>query len=533
VNPDEQVTSTESPRALYESLTSVTSVEGMADDKVLHLIGQLIDVSLDLRESDGLKRALILVDGLRQRALSESSLALLDYLAGNAWRGLGQLAPENSSQGRLLEQVESERALLFFRQARRRRGFATLDKIRRCQILTSTGNTMNEVGRFVEAIENWNGALEIHAASGMALGSRGCAAAHYARALYDDGQRVYMLRQAHRDLSEALKLEITPDARRIFRKHDDWITSKVTGEQLRRDVDLDGFPMGGSEAEVAYRRWCLANVMFLNPMNDVCRRPIAAQDVLTVPNIVATLNEGPHYHGFYNQMKQEFVSARFLYFEGIMSDSAHYSDRDVLLYNTFDYPVYSLSAEKVRVAFRMAYSLVDKIAFFLNDYLGLGIGERYVYLKSIWYVSQDKNKGIRNDVTSHYNWPLRGLFWLSKDLYEGREEFREATEPDARALSDIRNHLEHKYLKLVEGSVEKPRGSKDGWHGTFADGLAFSVGRRDFVRKTLRLLKLSRAALIYLSLAVRSEEKYRRAAMPPSAIVPGRALDVYEDDCKR
>jgi hypothetical protein len=513
---------------------TMTSVAGLPDDKVLRIIGQLIDVSLDMRESDGLKRALALTDCLRQRAPSESTLTLLDYFAGNAWSGVHKLAPkssENSDHGRLLEQAELEQALLFFRKAQRRRQFASLDKMRRCQILTNTGNTMDEVGRFVEAIESWNEVLEIDAAFGMAVGNRGYALLHYARALYDDEQRIYMLRQAHCDLSEAMKLDITADARQVFKKHDDWILSKVRGELLSRDVNLDGFPMGDSEAEIEYRRWCLSNVVFLNPMNDVFRRPLAAHDVLTAPSIrPRKLNEGPHYHGFYNQMKQEFVSARFLYFEGIKAESAHYSDKGVLLYNTLDYPVYSLAAEKVRIVFRLTYSLLDKVAFFLNDYLELGIGERDVKFKTIWYVDRDRTKGIRSDITSHYNWPLRGLFWLSRDLYE--KEFQEAAEPDAKALNDIRNHLEHKYLKLVENSVEEPRGNRDNWYDTFADGLAFSVGRGDFERKTLRLLKLARAALVYLSLAVHSEEKYRRAAIPPGAIVPGTALDVYEDNWK-
>jgi LA2681-like HEPN len=41
------------------------------------------------------------------------------------------------------------------------------------------------------------------------------------------------------------------------------------------------------------------------------------------------------------------------------------------LYNTLDYPTYSVAIEKVKAAYRLAYSLFDKIAFFLNAYLDL------------------------------------------------------------------------------------------------------------------------------------------------------------------
>ena len=49
---------------------------------------------------------------------------------------------------------------------------------------------------------------------------------------------------------------------------------------------------------------------------------------------------------------------RRVLWEGIKSDEPHFSDREVLLYNTLDYPSYGLSVEKVKMAFRMAYSIL-------------------------------------------------------------------------------------------------------------------------------------------------------------------------------
>src|SRR5262249_34479893 len=39
---------------------------------------------------------------------------------------------------------------------------------------------------------------------------------------------------------------------------------------------------------------------------------------------------------------------------------------------------------------------------------------------------------------------------LSKDLYQAEPGFQSAIEPDAQELNEIRNHLEHKYLKVHE-----------------------------------------------------------------------------------
>ena len=201
-------------------------------------------------------------------------------------------------------------------------------------------------------------------------------------------------------------------------------------------------------------------------------------------------------------MKQEFVSARFIYYEGVHASGVHFSDRRVQLYDTLDYPAYSLGAEKMRMAFRISYSLLDKISFFLNDYFCLGHEARRVSFRSVWYETKGRAGSLVQRLTSSQNWPLRGLFWLSKDLFE--PEFQSVTEPDAAALNDVRNHLEHRYLQLHGEDLQAI---------TDAPQLAYSLTTRDFEERTLRLLKLVRAALIYLSLAVHCEERRRQEAI--------------------
>ncbi len=201
-------------------------------------------------------------------------------------------------------------------------------------------------------------------------------------------------------------------------------------------------------------------------------------------------------------------------------EQPHFSDRDVLLYNTLDYPSYSLAVEKVKASFRMVYSLFDKIAYFLNEYLDLSIPKKRVSFKTLWYEAHNKKKGVRPDFQKRQNWPLRGLFWLSKDLFEDNLGFKESIEPDAQELHDIRNHLEHKYLKLHEGLWHGPPSDNDKASFALADTLAFSMDRREFEAKTLRLIKMARAALIYLSLAIHCEEQRRTKERRPDSILP-------------
>ena len=151
-------------------------------------------------------------------------------------------------------------------------------------------------------------------------------------------------------------------ARAQFEEQKETIARHVDIDGRRDAVNLDDHSLGETVEERAYRTWCLRERLFINPLNDLGARPIAARDVLTLPSltVTGTYTRVPPAIGFFNQMKQEFVSGRYLYYEAVQSEGPHFSDRGVLLYNTLDYPAYSLAVEKMRAAFRIVYSLFDK-----------------------------------------------------------------------------------------------------------------------------------------------------------------------------
>jgi hypothetical protein len=232
----------------------------------------------------------------------------------------------------------------------------------------------------------------------------------------------------------------------------------------------------------------------------------------------------PPYIGFFNQMKQEFVSARFSYYEGITAQGVHFSDRDVLLYNTLEYPAYCLAVERIRMAYRVAYSLLDKIGFFINSYFNVGYKPNQVYFSKVWRDPPGNKPKVSERFSKYENWPLRGLYWLSKDIYE--EELQEVIEPDAQALKEVREHLEHKYLQVhQEWTGQKPS------RGTEAFAI-YALGREELAAKTLRVLKLVRAAMTYLSLAVHREEQ-ERARSSGSGFIGSSTLDTWNDDWKQ
>jgi hypothetical protein len=104
---------------------------------------------------------------------------------------------------------------------------------------------------------------------------------------------------------------------------------------------------------------------------------------------------------------------------------------------------------------------------------------------------------------------------------------------DAQVLSEIRNHLEHRYLKVHEIFSAKPGLQQPTGRDTFVDTMAYSVGQRDFEEKTLRLLKLSHAALIHLALSMHLEEQRRQRGRRSKRPIVGQSLPLLENKWKR
>lgn len=514
----------------YDTLIEIADVDNLSNEAMLENIGLLIDAAHDLGKLEGTNRALEWADALEARGPSAALTAELDYFRANAWADLRAARHADRTASWSWEQPELQREIFCLRKALNSPAFEGLHPIRRCEIFTNLGNQLNTVGRFVDALEYWARAISLMPDFWMAQGNRGCGRLSYARALYDTGHRNAFVVFAQEDLTAASVADPARNhlgstaARAQFAAELKALPSAADVQEWMTSVQLDGYPMGDSAQEREYRSWCLHRRLFLNPLNDLGAHSIAARDILTLPSFVTDLDEPPVLIGFFNQMKQEFVSARWFYYEATSGAEPHFSDRGVLLHNTLDYPAYSLAVEKLRAAYRVAYSLFDKAAYFLNEYLKLGIPQKAVSFSAVW-----KEKGvIRPQFESSENWPFRGLYWLSKDLFD--KDGKDLIEPDARALHEVRNHLEHKYLKVHDMLLDPPP-SQNPASSLFVDTLAYSIRRTDLEEKTLRLLKLARAALIYLSLGMHREEQ-RRAGGRPEGLIAPMVLDTWEDDWK-
>lgn len=523
-----QASTGEQDRPAYAQIRTTSSLLGLPIASAIKVAAHLVDGACDRASAEDLEHAVKLINELQGSSIEPANSAELHYHVANAWAGLRTLRHRGQPTESQWKQPEMEHELLALRRAAHSDGFASLQRGRRAQILTNAGNLLNTIGRSLEAIHLYDEAMRHLPGFGMAMANRGIALKTLAESHYDDGQAFLLLHRAWHDLSGAPAKHLEPGAEPHFKIQAQEIESLLSADFLAREDPSPRVSLGKSKREREYRRWGLDERLFLNPLISLGSVSCAARDTLNLPSIVSAIGEGPGLLGMFTQIKQEFVSARFLAWEGLSAERPHFSDRETHLVDTLDYAVYGLSLEKTKLAFRMAYSILDKCAFLLNKYFAFGIDDRMVNLNRVWFSAGDPKKQLNPAIVDTSNWPLRGLFWLSRDLYD-KDELRDAIEPDAQDLKSIRDHLEHKYLKVhdlvIPAESDPPGGTRDQY--------AKSIGRQSLKSKTRAILRLARSAITYLSFGIHAEERKRASDRPKDAIVPPIFLPKVEDGWKR
>jgi len=502
---------TEEYEKIYQELMKLHSIEGLAFDKVMQKIGYLIDLSDILNKEEGSERAINLGQEFLDLEISELQKAEMHYFIGNAYSTRWKMSKEKG-HGLWIHNWDNdliERIILNLRRSYSSNAFHELPEYRKLQILHNLANILDTVGRPIKALKYYNELLKFESKFGMALGNRAFTESLYSNSLYDYGHRNLFMSFVRSDLETVCHqdsdLIFEYGAKSKFKLYLDDLIHSHNGSIIEQNWNLYNHNLGETKEEQNYRKWVLKNKLFLNPLNDLGSFPIASQDILHLPTHTTPLTTGPKFLGAFNQIKQSYVSARFLLYENMFSEELHFSDKRVLLYDTLDYPNYSLRIEKLKMSFRLLYGLFDQIAFFLNDYFELGINEKGITFLKFWY----EKKGIlREKLTERKNRPLQGLFWISKDLFEQKEDFNLLLNPEARDLKYIRNCLEHRYLKVHTYYIEP---KDEITRGISFDSLAFSIEEQMLIKKTLSLVSLVREAIIYASLSIKEESNTKNS----------------------
>lgn len=508
-----------------KDLLQISSIEDLDPQGQTEFIGQLIDTAFDEGSKEGALHAIDLCSQTVIDALPPLFATRMYYYLGNAWSDLKRLyAAETSNPWEFYSETHINE-LKNLRLAIRSEGFDKSPARLKCQIFTNIGNSLSNLGRISEAVDQWEKAMEIDKAFSMAIGNLGYGIFHYGRALYDKGHIPIMFQCSSHFLTKALEnsSSLEPQAYKQFEALVGLLTTVLPSDVLGKLPVFANFDWGSTQEEASYRRWCAENKLFLNPLNDISKESIVAHDCICLPSFVLPIveafsYEAPLYIDFFNQIKQEFVSARYQIYEAQIPGNVHFSDKGVLLLNSLKYNNHYFSLEKYKMGFRALYSVFDKIALFLLNYLKIS-HKGHTDLRSIWY--EKSGKSLKPEFQTRKNWTMRGLFWLSKDLFQAESDDQLLADPDAQNISLLRKYIEHRFVVIIDYAEEGRKFEKDEF--------CLRISASYFSELSMLLTKLVRNAIIYLLLGMHEEETLNNKESFSAPI----QLDVIDDEWKR
>ena len=492
---------------VIDRLKMVESIDNLKPSNQLKVIGWFTDFGADLTDKSSLSKGIELGESIDASDLDSKHRGMLHYRLGTAFSNRSTIRSRDENPWRW-ELPDIEPAMRHYRQAIDEADFEELPLIDQWRALTNLGNLYSEVGRFVEAFDYWNEALIRQPYWFPARGQRGIGFYTYAEYDYDTGHQAILLKKGYDEL-ETVQLDsivgLSPEKTiKHFLQFQDRISSRFESSTPPDDIlDFDDCDLGESDQERRYRRWCLNHRLFLNTLNDATTEPIAAQDNLQLGQLRMTETERiVSCLGLWNQLVEEYVTARYLLYEGTNPESDHFADRDVQIMNTLDYPIHSIFGEKLKIALRTAYSIFDKVGQFINYYFNCGRPTEDLSFADIWYIDPHSDE-LQEQFQDKPNLPLRGLYWLSKDIETGDLHVEGSLDESGRKLTDVRNALEHRYVKLVM----YPSREQESDTTRFSDELATTMLREELERYALKMVRRARAALIYLALGINAEEE--------------------------
>lgn len=477
------------------------------DGLMLNAISRQIDTAFDEKDESTLQKS---VDEINQLFIDENpnsiSELILYYNLGNAYSYLDSLRNHRGISLWFYNNTEHINAIKSYRKCIQVNcSDKKLQNDIFMQSYTNLGNMFSESGRIIYAINSWQKALGIFQNFGMAQGNLGVGLVEYAKTLYDNNHAFLISQKAYTFLKKAIEsVDVYKEAKTQFLSYKELLESRFSAESLNDEKHFPNYFEAISQQEMQYRKWVLKNSLFLNPLNDIYYDSFVAHDIIHLPSITTSIYEPPKYHGLFNEIKQQYVSARYMYYLYLKQEDncgKDFSDKENLLIDTLDYTLYGYKYELLRTSYKNLYSILDKIAFFINEYFELNHTERTISFNTIWYEEKKKNKAsIKTKIESLENNPLRGLYYLSKDFYSYDFEYLNVTDEDAQELADLRNCLEHRYVKITQ---YKNNPAETECYDVFA----YQIAIDEFKRKTEKLLHYVREAIIYLSLAVQTSER--------------------------
>ncbi|HHX70672.1 MAG: LA2681 family HEPN domain-containing protein [Miniphocaeibacter sp.] len=499
--------------------------ENPLDDRIIKLQKDF-DNAFDNKDEKKIEKLINkAINSFNNKDLNVISIASLYYSIANGYSDLITLSNSGSNE-KIIEKI-----IYFYRKSiniikeydytyEEKQYFLGL----MLSLYTNYANILSTIGRTIEAIKYFKIVLTLDDSFAMAMGNLGISYMTYSNIIYDKGHKNILNYFSYHYLKnsiENINEKIDKGAKEMFMYYLDLYDTEYIEKFLSQKLDIPRHSLGMSNAEKNYRNWCLENNLFLNPMNDLpIKENFIASDIVHLPDITMSVKKNINYkfHIMYNNLKEEFISSRFLYYESLEPNyKTHYSDRDVYLTNNLDNAMHSVRIEKLKSSFKLLYSILDKSSFFLNEYYNLNINENEITFRNLWESSKECNLNILPYVN---NYGLNAIRWLYKDIFVN---LHKSPNPHSKILHTLRNALEHRFL-VVTNSLTLNEDLEE-------KGNIWYISEKNFQNYTLELLHMVRELLIYLVISVNISENEKKKSYK-RGFIPSINADNYEDEWK-
>lgn len=213
-----------------------------------------------------------------------------------------------------------------------------------------------------------------------------------------------------------------------------------------------------------YEYWVNHNYLRINRFCDVePMSQLSVMDNVNLQHINDTQDRCNFFETSFNEIKNTFIETRKLTFMALCGSG-------------------DVNVELIKMTYKNFYSILDKVAVFLQAYLSIPIQVHQVDFAKIW---TDKKEKIRQEFLNHsQNLSLLALYNIKLDVY-GTKGFNYIIDEQTKDLQRIRNFIEHKVVEIREGEM-------------VYDDYRMQISQRELGINTVRLAQLVRCAIIYL-----------------------------------
>jgi len=334
-------------------------------------------------------------------------------------------------------------------------------------IETNLANSLKDQGRLFCCIPYLNSAIKQH--NPIAMISIAQNELHLASALYDPSHEEYHLFIAYKHIVQGLKYKefLFEEQQEAFHEDGSLMRFKRWFEENFNQSSFEIYENEKydyeSRKQKEYLSWCAKHTLFINDLNDVLNSEIVYQDIITLPNLRYNLNqslsmhESLMYHGNFDELKNEYCYARYLFHTAVSIpfDTKHFFNDTYPHVNDMSHSITNLKSSHYKTAFRVLYSLFDKIAYLLHRFLKLNDikDDSKISFDAIFRDITKRNKWVPHPLLKESSNPfIHALFYILKDI----RDVKDATpttrwlDPDAKLFTEIRNAIEHRSLKIVD-----------------------------------------------------------------------------------